>query len=257
MKYILALLILSLVNFQINCDKPSKVVEYAKSKIGCGYIWGATGQKCNQELIKRLVLNGHVNPNIAKKWIGKQVFDCAGLVAKAFQQVGIKLATGASSAWRKTKWESKGEISSLPKNKVCILYQHANGKMQHTGIYIGNGEYIDSAGERIGVRKSKMPWRWTHWGIPKEFYDVKEDKSSDKKDQDKPVPPGSFPFQAKVTATSGRTVNLRKSASTNAGIVLRIKLGETVTVTGEENDWYKVTYNSASGYMMKKFLNKE
>ena len=256
MKYILALLILSLVNFQINCDNASKVVEYAKSKIGCGYIWGATGQTCSQALINRLLPNGHVHPDIAKKWIGKQVFDCAGLVAKAFQQVGIKLATGATSAWRNTNWASKGEISTLPTNKVCILYQHANGRMQHTGIYIGNGEYIDSAGEKIGVRKSKMPWRWTHWGIPKGLYDGKGNKSGDKKDQDKPVPPGSFPFQAKVTASSGGTVNLRKSASTSSSIVLRIKLGETVTVTGEENDWYKVTYNTASGYMMKKFLNK-
>jgi hypothetical protein len=246
-----------LVNLQINCDNASKVVEYAKSKIGCGYIWGATGQTCTQALINRLAGNGHVDPKIVKKWIGKQVFDCAGLVASAFGQVGINMAKGATSAWGGTKWESKGKISSLPKNKVCVLYKGDGHHMEHTGIYIGNGEYIDSAGEKIGVRKSKMPWRWTHWGIPKGLYDGKGNKSGDKKDQDKPVPPGSFPFQAKVTATSGGTVNLRKSASTNAGIVLRIKLGETVTVTGEENDWYKVTYNTASGYMMKKFLNKE
>ena len=254
MKYILALLILSLVNIQINCDKASKVVEYAKSKIGCGYIWGATGQTCTQALINRLVKNGHVNPNIAKKWIGKPVFDCAGLVAKAFQQVKIKLATGATSAWKGTKWESKGEISNYPKNKVCILYQEGKGKMQHTGIYIGNGEFIHSAGERIGVRKEPMPWKWTHWGIPKGLYD--NGNESEQKEDVKPITPGSFPFQAKVTAPSGGTVNLRKSASANSGIALKIKLGETVTVTGEEGDWYKVTYNSANGYMMKKFLHK-
>ena len=256
MKYILALLILFLANIQINCgDKPSKVVEYAKSKIGCGYIWGTTGQKCTQKLIDQKVSNGHVDPKIAKKWIGKQVFDCAGLVAKAFQQVGIKLATGATSAWGKTSWESKGGIANYPKNKVCILYQEGKGRMQHTGIYLGNGEFIHAAGQKIGVRKENMPWRWTHWGIPKGLYDGKE---SDQKDegQDKPIPPGSFPFQAKVTTPSGKTVNLRKSASTNSGLVIRIKLGETVTVTGEEKDFYKVTYKSASGYIMKKFLHK-
>ena len=107
MKYILALLILSLVNIQINCDKASTVVEYAKSKIGCGYIWGTSGQMCTQNLIDQKVHNGHVDPNIVKKWIGKQVFDCAGLVAKAFQQVGIKMATGATSAWKGTSWQSK------------------------------------------------------------------------------------------------------------------------------------------------------
>ena len=187
MKYILALLILSLVNIQINCDNASKVVEYAKSKIGCGYIWGTTGQICTQTLINKLVLNGHVNPNIAKKWIGKPVFDCGGLVARAFQQVGIKLVTGATSAWGKTSWETKGEISTLPTNKVCILYQHANGIMRHTGIYIGNGEFIHSGGEKIGVCKEKMPWRWTHWGIPKGLYNGNGNESGQKQEQDKPV----------------------------------------------------------------------
>ena len=167
MKYILPLLILSLFNFQINCDNSSKVVEYAKSKIRCGYIWGATGQKCTQALINKLSKNRHVDPNIAKKWIGKEVFDCAGLVAKAFQQVGIRLATGATSAWGKTSWQSKGEISTLPKNKVCILYRQEGGKMQHTGIYLGNGEYIHAKGSREGVVKERMPGKWTHWGIPK------------------------------------------------------------------------------------------
>ena len=172
MKYILSLLILSLVNFQINCDKASTVVEYAKSKIGCGYIWGATGQKCTQTLINKLAKNGNVDRNIVKKWIGKEVFDCAGLVAKAFQQVGIRLATGATSAWRGTNWESKGEISNYPKNKVCVLYRQANGKMQHTGIYLGNGEYIHAKGSREGVVKERMPGKWTHWGVPKGLYNI-------------------------------------------------------------------------------------
>ena len=256
MKYILALLILSLVNIQINCDNASKVVEYAKSKIGCGYIWGATGQTCTQALINRLLSNGHVNPNIAKKWIGKQVFDCAGLVAKAFQQVGIKMATGATSAWRGTSWESKGAISNYPKNKVCVLYREEGGKMQHTGIYIGNGEFIHASGSKTGVVKEKMPGKWTHWGIPKGLYSGND--SSQKQDHDKPVPvpPGSFPFEAKVTASSGNTVNLRKAASKSSNVVMKIKLGETVTVTGEESGWYKITYGSTNGYMMKEFLHK-
>ena len=247
MKYIIALLILSLVNIQINCDNASKVVEYAKSKIGCGYIWGATGQTCTQALINRLLSNGHVNPKIAKKWIGKQVFDCAGLVAKAFQQVGIKMATGATSAWRGTSWESKGAISNYPKNKVCVLYREGSGKMQHTGIYIGNGEFIHASGSKTGVVKEKMPGKWTHWGIPKGLYDSSPEQHVT------PIPSGS---QAKVIATSGSTVNLRKSASTNSSIILRIKLGEMVTIVGEENDWYKVTYKSTTGYMMKQFLSK-
>ena len=252
MKYILALLILSLVNLQINCDKASTIVEYAKSKIGCGYIWGTSGQICTQKLIDQKVLNGHVDPKIVKKWIGKQVFDCAGLVSKAFQQVGIKMATGATSAWKGTSWQSKGSISNYPKDKVCVLYREGSGRMQHTGIYIGNGEFIHASGSKIGVVKEKMPGKWTHWGIPKGLY---ASPSFDPIPIPIPIPilPGN---QAKVIAPSGKNVNLRKNPSKNSAIVLKINLGETVTIIGRENDWYKVTYNSTTGYMMKEFLSR-
>ena len=172
MKYILPLLILSLFNLQINCDKALKVVEYAKSKIGCGYIYRATGQICTQDLINKLSKDHNVDPYIAKKWIGKEVFDCVGLVVRAFQQVGIKLPLGATSAWGKASWQSKGEISTLPKNRVCILYRQGAGKMLYTGIYLGNGEYIHAKGCREGVVKEKMPGKWTHWGIPKGLYSI-------------------------------------------------------------------------------------
>ena len=252
MKYILALLILSLVNLQINCDKASTIVEYAKSKIGCGYIWGTSGQICTQKLIDQKALNGHVDPKIVKKWIGKQVFDCAGLVSKAFQQVGIKMVTGATSAWKVTNWQSKGTISNYQKDKVCVLYKEESGRMQHTGIYIGNGEFIHASGSKIGVVKEKMPGKWTHWGIPKGLY---ASPSFDPIPIPIPIPilPGN---QAKVIAPSGKNVNLRKNPSKNSAIVLKINLGETVTIIGRENDWYKVTYNSTTGYMMKEFLNR-
>ena len=250
MKYILALLILSLVNLQINCDKASTIVEYAKSKIGCGYIWGTSGQICTQKLIDQKALNGHVDPKIVKKWIGKQVFDCAGLVSKAFQQVGIKMAAGATSAWKVTNWQSKGTISNYQKDKVCVLYKEESGRMQHTGIYIGNGEFIHASGSKIGVVKEKMPGKWTHWGIPKGLY---ASPSFDPIPIPIPILPGN---QAKVIAPSGKNVNLRKNPSKNSAIVLKINLGETVTIIGRENDWYKVTYNSTTGYMMKEFLSR-
>ena len=122
--------------------------------------------------------------------------------------------------------------------------------MEHTGIYIGNGEYIHAAGSKTGVVKNKMPGKWTHWGIPKGFYSVPK-----KEEQITPIT--GFPCQAKITPSSPeRKVNLRKSPNKNSSIALRLKLGEIVTITGEENGWYKVSYKSANGYIMKEFLRK-
>ena len=153
-----------------------------------------------------------------------------------------------------TKWESKGNISNYPKNKVCVLYREGSGRMQHTGIYIGNGEFIHAKGSQTGVVKEQMPWRWTHWAIPKGLYDSDSTTPS----QDKPaIPITTFPIQAKVTANSGTRVNIRKNASKNSSILMKIKLGETVTIEGEENDWYRITYKTINGYIMKEFLQKD
>ena len=66
----------------------------------------------------------------------------------------------------------------------------------------------------------------------------------------------SFPCQAKLVATSGSTVNFRKSNSKSSTILARIKLGTIVTVTGESNGWCSVTYNNMNGYIMSEFLVK-
>lgn len=231
---------------QIKGDKPSKVVEFAKSKLKCGYVWGATGQILTERNLKRFLLNGHVEEKRVRKWLNKQVYDCAGLVMRAFETVGIQIKSGATSAWRGTSWQYSGTIKSLPKDKVCILYREGEGKMQHTGIYIGNNYFIHAKGSDYGVvQESMAKSRWTHWGIPKNFYDKDDVKIST-----------SFPCQAKVVATSGNTVRLRKSPSTSSDVLVNIKLGTIVTLTGEENGWCSVTYGSKTGYMMSQFLEK-
>lgn len=155
------------------------VKEWAESKLNpqCGYIWGTAGQKCTQALIdsKHAQYPDHVDPSIVKKWIGMQVFDCQGFVQQAMKQIGIQMVSGATSQWNKTQFAAKGTIDTLPQDKVCCLYRKdaSTGKMGHTGLYIGNGEFIHAAGSKTGVVKStiKAYGRWTHWGIPAGLYD--------------------------------------------------------------------------------------
>ena len=249
MKYILSLLILSLINLQIICDKASKVVKYAESKVGCGYFILGNGQLCNKEFLKRFPKYYQQDLKIIK-WMGKQVFSGYSLVASAFHQVGIKLYIGRGvEGWKIGEWESQGTISNLP-NKVCILFMPRTSGLDEIGIYIGNGEYIQAKGYNEGVIKGTMPGIWGYWGIPKGLYD-------NEPDQDKPKEKiTSFPCKAKVIVSSDKVVDIRKSPSKNSSILLRIKFGTIVTIIGEENNWYKVTYDIISGYIMKEFLHK-
>lgn len=84
----------------------TKIVEAAKSKLGCPYVWGATGPV---------------------------TFDCSGLTQWSYKQVGIDIprTTGEQK-------NSAPKVVSVSEARVGdILY-----KQGHVGIYIGNNQYI-------------------------------------------------------------------------------------------------------------------
>ena len=233
--------------------KAEIVKSWALSKQGCGYVWGATGEKLTQEYLQRLLasFSEHIDEEIVSKWMGKEVYDCAYFTKAAMKQVGITIGSGASSQWRKSKWEEKGKINTLPVNKVCILYRESPNAdpMQHTGIYLGDGTVVDARGSKTGVIHSNLTsYGWTHWAIPQGLYDNYE------KEPEEVLP---VIYQAVVTASSGTTVRMRASASSSATVLKAIKLGEKVDVVEEVDDtWSKIIYGGTTGFMMKKFLAK-
>lgn len=232
--------------------KADRLKEWALSKIGCGYVWGATGYVLTQSKLDSLKEQypDYVNESIVKKWIGKEVYDCAQFTRQAAKQVGITLVSGASSQWKKTEWEAKGTIESLPVDKVCFLYRESPeaNPMQHTGIYLGDGMVADARGSKSGVLHSAFTsYKWTHWAMPKGLYDNVEVKEQE-------VLP--MLYQAKVKADSGKTVRMRAAADSGAAVLKNIKLGEIVDVVEETDDtWRKIVFEGQVGFMMKKFLD--
>lgn len=247
MKNIVSIILFTFCFIQIKSGKPETVIDFARSKVGCGYVWGATGQILTEATLNRLYAlhPDHVDKNICRKWLNMQVFDCAGLVKAAFETVGIQLASGATSSWGSKVWEQKGKLSGMPRDKVCVLFRGDGSSMEHTGIYILNGKYVHAAGSKSGVLEESMNGSWTHYAIPKNFYDA-------------PVVSeicSSYPCQARVGNASG-TVNLREGPSKSKSIVVQIKVGELVTLNSYSDGWYSVTYGNKSGYMMAQYLNK-
>lgn len=228
-----------------------KVKDWALSKKGCGYTWGATGQTMTTAVMNALKNRypDHVNTNIVEKWIGKQIFDCASFVRLGMKEAGVSMVSGASSQWKKTDWETQGTIDTIPRDKLCALYRESpnSNPMSHTGLYLGDGWVMDARGSSAGVVYSRLEdYKWTHWGIPKGLY------------LGEPVVEEVYEvlYQAKVTATSGSNVRMRKSASASSTVLKNIKLGKIVDVLEELDGWLKITYEGEVGYMMSKFLVK-
>ena len=90
---IFSLILLSLCIIEMKADKAQTVIDYARSKVGCGYCWGTLGERMSEDLLARLVQkygSSKIQPDKQRsKNMGKIVFDCAGLVARAFNQVKI------------------------------------------------------------------------------------------------------------------------------------------------------------------------
>lgn len=228
----------------------SKIVEFAISKIGCGYIYGATGWICTAkrrlEQAAQYPAYADVILGTGAKWDGLQCFDCAQLVRRALEQIGIKPPSGATSQYNADIWDEKGEISTMPDTPGVILYrQTADKKMQHTGIYIGGGEVVDARGHKYGVMRSAISsYPWTHWAKP----DVT------KKDEKETKPVNKQMVVTKIPGATGSTVNFREKPASDSRVLATIPFGSVVNVTSEQGDWSGFVFDGKPGWMQSRFL---
>ncbi len=107
----------------------SDIVEYAKKWIGVTpYVWGGTSLTTGA--------------------------DCSGFVMKIFEQFGINLPKGTSNL------ESQGNTVSwndIQLGDVIITRSSQSESGKHTGIYAGNGQWVNAKGKNYGTVLSSVP----------------------------------------------------------------------------------------------------
>ena len=101
----------------------SDIVEYAKQWIGVTpYVWGGTS-----------LTNGA---------------DCSGFVMQIYKEFGISLPHGTASLLNVGTSVSWSEIQL---GDVIITRSSGSESGRHTGIYAGNGQWVNAAGKNIGT----------------------------------------------------------------------------------------------------------
>lgn len=75
-------------------------------------------------------------------------FDCSGLVHYSYSQAGVAVARTTGQLWSSTTPVAREDI-----RKGDLLFFSINGKMQHVGLYIGNGQFVHapSTGRVVSV----------------------------------------------------------------------------------------------------------
>lgn len=271
----------------IKMTKVEYLLEWMQNRVGNPYIYGATQKDCTvsyrKESIEQYpkykkkitnncqVLNGSASNCKGCKWYdneqlkAKSAYDCAQFIRLGAKAVGINdVVSGATSQWKSNIWAEKGKFKNIPQDKLCCVFRDSLGTKQHVGWYY-NGIAYHAQGHDSGVVKTdnKQYKSWTHYAIMKGLYDsngnpiemdkslIKEEEIIDNKDVIKML------HSAKVTASSGSTVNMRTGPSTSGDVIKKVPIGALVDVIEEAGDWCQIVYDNKIGYMMSKFLVKQ
>ncbi|MDD4080958.1 MAG: NlpC/P60 family protein [Eubacteriales bacterium] len=108
-------------------DRGRIVKEFALDAIGSPYVYGGTGARCTPNYRQARMaqypeyapaiwaqcprLVGTASGCAGCRYQGKDCYDCAGLVRRAFLAAGISLPSGASTQWKAGNWACKGRIT--------------------------------------------------------------------------------------------------------------------------------------------------
>jgi len=142
-----------------------EALRWAQSKVGCGYVYGTFGQTCTPSLLAEKTKqygSGH-NYDKAVKWMGKVVYDCAGLI-KAMR----KELDGVWADWSADMfYDSVNPRPLSTAQPGDLLFRVVEGRAEHVGLCVGPGLCIEARGTLPGVVQS--PFRtcgWTHCATP-------------------------------------------------------------------------------------------
>ena len=101
-----------------------RIIDFAKTKLGATYVWGATG------------------PN---------VFDCSGFVRFVFQNAAdISLPRVSSD---QATYKPRISSMNMKKGDLVFFETTGRGRISHVGIYMGDSQFIhaSSGGKRVKV----------------------------------------------------------------------------------------------------------
>ena len=103
----------------------SKLVELAKSKLGCKYVWGATGEN---------------------------TCDCSGLTYWCHKQIGISIPRTSLEQSRSGKSVSKSDLQPGD----LVFFKTTSAPVGHVGMYVGNGQFIHAPNKSKPVKYDNL-----------------------------------------------------------------------------------------------------
>ena len=184
-----------------------------------------------------------------KKWIGKMVTDCSGLVRWALKQLGVDTVHHATYLY--TDWcKNKGKLVNGQRTDggdlkpgSLVFIQGSQPKIHHVGVYVGDGVVIEARGTKYGVVTSDLS-RWDHWG---------ELKVVDYTNSSENIVRGDIYMRAKIVNVT-TSLNIRSGAGKQFPILFRLDKNTVVDVLSKDGNWWQVQSNGRIGWACADYL---
>mgnify|MGYP003589000635 FL=1 len=117
-----------------------KIIDYAESKLGAKYVWGATG------------------PN---------TFDCSGFVQYVYKKsVNMNLPRVSTD---QADYKPRVSLLSMKKGDLVFFETTEQGRISHVGIYMGEKQFIhaSSGGKRVMISSLDTDYynKSFRWGV--------------------------------------------------------------------------------------------
>lgn len=137
-------------------NKLQEFVTIANSKLGCGYVYGGQSDQpltidALEVLVKRFGKSHYYFTNYsAKRWIGKEYYDCSGLIVYTLRKLGLILKNEDYT----TQNIFFKLCTPITQNQLGIgdlCFSKTSSGIVHAGIYMGNNRVTHARGTFYGV----------------------------------------------------------------------------------------------------------
>lgn len=221
-------------------NKLQEFIGIVNSKLGNGYVYGGQNdQPLTREALAQLVKKFgrsryYFSTYSAERWLGKEYYDCSGLIVYTLRKMGLIANTADYSAQTIYSQLCKPiTLKELQAGDLCFN-KTASG-IVHAGVYMGNNKVTHARGTFYGVVNTQMFSSFNTFGRLNFFAGQKPEAVV--------TPEKSI---KKVIAK----VNVNEQPFENSASVGTVNAGSLVHVEGKtDNGWYQINLNGKKGYV--------
>ncbi len=227
-------------------NRLQEFISIANSKIGSGYVYGGQNNTpLTRENLSKLVekygrSHYYFSNYSAERWLGKEYYDCSGLIVYTLQRMGlIPLNFDYTANDIYIKLCKKIPKSELRAGDLC--FEKTNSGIIHVGVYMGNDRVTHARGTYYGVVNTQLFSSFNLFGRLKFFANQ--------------FPEVKVTFMNLTKKVAMDTIVFEQPYEESASIGKLVK-GKLAVVEGiTDNSWYLVNVDGKKGYVQLSALS--